>query len=69
VLQQTLPAAGWDHASLETAIRTAAKINGMKAKDLFMDLRLAVTGKTVGPPLLESLEILGRDETIRRLSP
>ena len=39
-----------------------------KAKDIFMELRVAVTGKTVGPPLLESLEILGREETLRRLN-
>ena len=30
-------------------------------------IRCAVTGATVGPPLFESLEILGRDETLRRL--
>ncbi len=31
-------------------------------------IRVAVTGKRVGPPLFESLEVLGRDETLRRLS-
>ena len=31
-------------------------------------VRVAVTGRTVGPPLFESLEVLGRDETIRRLN-
>jgi glutamyl-tRNA synthetase len=30
--------------------------------------RVAVTGRAVGPPLFESLEVLGRDETLRRLS-
>lgn len=30
-------------------------------------VRVAVTGRAVGPPLFESLEILGRDETLRRL--
>jgi glutamyl-tRNA synthetase len=30
-------------------------------------VRVAVTGRTVGPPLFESLEVLGRDETLRRL--
>ena len=29
--------------------------------------RVAVTGRSVGPPLFESLEVLGRDETLRRL--
>jgi glutamyl-tRNA synthetase len=31
-------------------------------------IRLAVTGRTVGPPLWESLELLGRDRTIARLT-
>ena len=30
-------------------------------------VRVAVTGRTVGPPLFESLEVMGRDETLRRL--
>ena len=30
-------------------------------------MRVAVTGRSVGPPLFESLELLGRDETLRRL--
>ena len=30
-------------------------------------VRLAVTGRLVGPPLFESLELLGRDRTLRRL--
>jgi glutamyl-tRNA synthetase len=30
-------------------------------------LRVAVTGRTVGPPMYESLELLGRDETLARL--
>ena len=31
-------------------------------------VRVAVTGRTVGPPLFESLEVLGRDETLRRIA-
>ena len=30
-------------------------------------VRVAVTGRSVGPPLFESMEVLGRDETVRRL--
>jgi glutamyl-tRNA synthetase len=30
-------------------------------------VRVAVTGRTVGPPLFEALEVMGRDETLRRL--
>jgi len=31
-------------------------------------VRVAITGRTVGPPLFESMEVLGRAETLRRLS-
>ena len=31
-------------------------------------VRVAVTGRTVGPPLFEALEVLGRAETLRRMT-
>ena len=30
-------------------------------------VRVAVTGRTVGPPLFEALEVMGRDESLRRM--
>lgn len=68
VLHTALSGADWSHEAMETAIRAAADAAGLKARDVFMELRLMVTGKTVGPPLLEALEILGKEETLRRLS-
>ncbi|HLD24986.1 MAG TPA: glutamate--tRNA ligase, partial [Patescibacteria group bacterium] len=67
LLQSILSHCAWSHDDMEKAIRDAAEKQNVKAKDLFMELRLAVTGKTVGPPLLESLEILGKEETLSRL--
>ncbi len=64
-IRDALASCDWNHDAMEKAIRSVA---GGKAKDAFMELRVAVTGKTVGPPLLESLEILGREETLARLS-
>ena len=58
----------WNHDVMEKTIREESEKAGMKAKDVFMELRVAVTGKTVGPPLLESFEILGKEETLARLS-
>lgn len=57
----------WNHDAMEQIIRSKADELQVKAKDLFMELRLAITGKTVGPPLLESLELLGKEETLKRL--
>jgi len=65
--QLVLSSCAWTHDAMEKAIRDTAEKENIKAKDLFMELRVAVTGKTVGPPLLESMEILGKDETLARL--
>lgn len=66
-IKSALVSCDWDHDAMEKAIRDTAEQANLKAKDLFMELRVAVTGKTVGPPLLESLEILGKDEVLSRL--
>ncbi len=58
----------WTHEQWEAAMRALAADLGMKAGDLFMVLRVAVTGSTVSPPLFESLEILGKEETLRRVA-
>ncbi len=36
-------------------------------KDVCQALRIAITGSTISPPIFEVMEILGRDETIKRL--
>lgn len=65
-LKHALRSVDWAHHMMEQTIRKLAEEKGWKAKDVFMQLRIAVTGKTVGPPLLESLEILGKEETLSR---
>ena len=68
VAREAIQQSQWNHDAMEKNIRDAADKAGLKARDVCMELRLAVTGKTVCPPLLESLEILGKKETIGRLS-
>ncbi len=41
---------------------------GSKLRKVQAPIRVAVTGRSVGPPLFESMELLGRDEVLRRLS-
>ncbi len=65
--RKALTVSAWTHDPMEKSIRDAADLAKLKAKDVFMELRVAVTGKTVGPPLLESLEILGKEETLKRI--
>jgi len=62
-----LGAAGFTAESLEVALRGVAEANGWQAGDLFMAIRVALTGKTATPPLLESMVALGRERTLERL--
>jgi glutamyl-tRNA synthetase len=58
----------WSAAAIEQALR-AALIDGMglKPRKAFAPVRVAVTGRTVSPPLYESMELLGRDRSLSRL--
>lgn len=57
----------WATSAIEEALRSLAEERGLKPKQAFQPIRAAVTGTLVSPPLFESLEILGRDETLARL--
>ncbi|MFM7686986.1 MAG: glutamate--tRNA ligase [Actinomycetota bacterium] len=57
----------WSVESLKAVVDAAAETHGMKAGKAQAPVRVAVTGRSVGPPLFEALEFLGRDETLRRL--
>ena len=58
----------WTTAEIEAALRAALVDGlGLKPKHAFGPLRVAVTGRTVSPPLFESMELLGRETTIGRL--
>jgi glutamyl-tRNA synthetase len=59
----------WTKDPIEAALRQAlVEGMGLKAKHAFGPVRVAVTGRTVSPPLFESLELLGRDRTLARLA-
>lgn len=57
----------WTSADLHGATLAAGESLGLKLGKAQAPIRVAVTGRTVGPPLFESLEFMGRDETLRRI--
>lgn len=57
----------FEHGAIEEALRALPETLGMKPKAVFQAVRVAVTGSTVSPPLFESLELLGRDESLSRV--
>ena len=57
----------WDATAIEEDLRGLVEDLGEKPRTAFAPIRLAVTGSKVSPGLFESLELLGRDESLRRL--
>jgi glutamyl-tRNA synthetase len=57
----------WTHDAIEQALRTVPEALDLKPIVVFQALRVAITGSLVSLPLFESLELLGKDETLRRL--
>jgi glutamyl-tRNA synthetase len=53
---------------IDQALRGVAGELGLKPGPAFAVLRVAVTGKTVTPPLFESFAVLGRDRVLSRVS-
>ncbi|MGR7023472.1 glutamate--tRNA ligase [Geodermatophilus sp. URMC 62] len=61
--------AEWSAAAIETALKEALVEGlGRKPRQAFGPVRVAVSGRTVSPPLYESLELLGRERTLARLA-
>ncbi|OGY22943.1 MAG: glutamate--tRNA ligase [Candidatus Woykebacteria bacterium RBG_13_40_15] len=58
---------GWGTPRLEGETRKLSEKLGWIASDLFMCLRIAITGSKVSPPLFETLTVLGKEETVKRL--
>jgi glutamyl-tRNA synthetase len=52
---------------IEQALRAAADQLGLKPRQAFQPIRVAVTGSTVSPGLFESLELLGRETALERI--
>jgi glutamyl-tRNA synthetase len=60
--------ADWTTAAIESALKTAlVEELGRKPRQAFGPVRVAVSGRTVSPPLYESIELLGRERTLARL--
>ncbi|HRN71241.1 MAG TPA: glutamate--tRNA ligase family protein, partial [Candidatus Woesebacteria bacterium] len=57
----------WKAENIGTAMQDLAKELGVPNSKFFMILRVAISGKKITPPLNESMEILGKEECIKRL--
>ncbi len=57
----------WEHDALKETLEAVGEGHQLKLGKAQAPIRVAVTGRTIGPPLFESLVLLERDETLRRL--
>jgi glutamyl-tRNA synthetase len=53
--------------AIEQALRLLPESLGLKPRQAFQSIRVAVTGSNVSPALFESIELLGREKTLERL--
>jgi glutamyl-tRNA synthetase len=58
----------FNHQALDQALRGTAKEMGLKAGQMFQPIRVAVTGRNASPPLFETLEVVGRETALKRIS-
>ncbi|MCU0313103.1 MAG: glutamate--tRNA ligase [Solirubrobacteraceae bacterium] len=57
----------WSHAGIEAALGAVVEARAAKPRDVYQPLRVAVAGTTVSPGIFETLSVLGREETLRRI--
>ncbi len=60
-------AVSFEADELEPPLRALCEAHGWKAGDLFMAIRVAVTGRTTAPPLFDTMVALGYERTLARL--
>ena len=65
--RDALVSCDWNAEALKSAVEAAGSTLGLKLGKAQAPIRVAVTGRTVGPPLFEALELLGRDAVMKRL--
>jgi len=68
-LAELTPLDTWSHESIEAALRASLiEEMGHKPRIAFGAVRIATTGSTISPPLFESMELLGKEACLARIS-
>ena len=57
----------FDAETLEQRLKPLVEELGVKARDLYQPIRVAISGSTISPGIFESVATLGRDETLARI--
>ncbi len=57
----------WGTEGVESALRELVERDGVRPRDVFQPVRVAIAGTTVSPGIFESVALLGRDEALARI--
>jgi glutamyl-tRNA synthetase len=57
----------WNEENIEKVVREVAEELNLKGKQIIHPVRVALSGKTVGPSLFQTMEVLGKEKSIIRL--
>lgn len=68
VLDVLTTSTDWTASALEIALKASAESNSLKLGKLAQPLRAALTGTATSPPIFDVLEVLGRDESLARIT-
>jgi glutamyl-tRNA synthetase len=60
-------APSFDEPGVAQALESLVRSRAVKPRDAYQPLRVALTGTTVSPGIFESVALLGREETLRRV--
>lgn len=67
LLPRLMALPGWSADAIEAELKQVVEERGAKMGDVAQPIRVAISGSTVSPAIGESLELLGRDESVRRV--
>jgi glutamyl-tRNA synthetase len=59
--------AGFDVEAVEAALASVVERHSAKPREVYQPVRVAIAGTTISPGIFESVALLGRDETLRRI--
>ena len=65
--KEVLTEVEFKHDPLDHSLRSAAQEMGIMAGQMFQPIRVAVCGRKNAPPLFETLEVLGKEATLKRI--
>jgi len=57
----------WSPEAVESALKAVVDRVGAKPKNVYQPVRVAVAGTTVSPGIFETVAVLGREETLKRI--